>query len=88
MAIRGEGGGGERRIGALESSPEDFTVGHFILAKNHTGFSGVFSLCRTLTTPLGFEVHRILVPIDQTSRLCRLTVARPRDICGYFTKGR
>lgn len=42
MAIRGEGGGGERRIGALESSPEDFTVGHFILAKNHTGFSGVF----------------------------------------------
>lgn len=42
MAIKGEGDGGECRMRALESSPEDFTVEHFILAKNHTGFPQFF----------------------------------------------
>lgn len=42
MTIKGEEGGGEHRIGALESSPEDFTDEHFILAKNHTGFPQFF----------------------------------------------
>jgi len=40
-----KGDGGECRMGTLERSPEDFTIEHFILAKNHTGSPIVFFFC-------------------------------------------
>lgn len=78
---RGDKGGGEdgRRMEALESPPEDLTVGYFILSLRTIPDSSsfFFFVPNPNGTPRTQSASYSCVPIDQISHYCHLTVVRP-----------